>query len=65
MHPSLPPIDYGLTTGIDDTALEEIFHGFVQLVAIGKVIVKDPLFNIDPVSSPNPYDFHGNHPLSF
>ena len=64
MRPSLPPIDNRFATGIDDAALAKVFHGFVQLIAIGKVIVENPLFNIDPIFSLNPYDFHGNHPLS-
>ena len=64
MRPSLPPIDNSLATGIDDAALAKVFHGFVQLIAIGKVIVENPLFYIDPIFSLNPYDFHGNHPPS-
>ena len=64
MRPSLPPIDHCLATGIDDAAFAKVFHGFVQLIAIGKVIVENPLFNIDPIFSLNPYDFHGNHPPS-
>ena len=64
VRPSLPPVDNRLATGIDDAALTKVFHGFVQLIAIGKVIVENSLFNIDPISSLNPYDFHGNHPPS-
>jgi hypothetical protein len=64
MHPSLPPVDHGLAIGIDGTALAEILHGFAQLIPIGKVIVKDPLLDIDPVLSPYPDNLHGNHHLS-
>jgi len=65
MCPSLPPNDNGFAVGIDNTTFEELFQGSLQLVSITEVVVQDPLLHIDPVPSPDLYDFHGNHPLSF
>jgi hypothetical protein len=64
MCPSLPPIYYGLASGIDGAALEKVLHGAAELVAVTEVIVQDPFFYIDPALSPYLYDFHGDHPLS-
>jgi hypothetical protein len=64
MCPSLSSNDNGFAIGIDNATLEELFHGSLQLVSITKVVVQDPLLHIDPVPSPDLYDFHGNHPLS-
>ena len=64
MCPWLSPNNNGFAIGIDNAALEELFQGFPQLVSIAKVVIQDPFLHIDPVPSPDLYDFHGNHPLS-
>jgi hypothetical protein len=64
MCPSLSPNDNGFAIGIDNATLEELLQGFPQLVSITKVVVQEPLLHVDPVLSPDLYDFHGNHPLS-
>ena len=64
MCPSLSPNDNGFAIGIDNATLEEFFQGSPQLVSIAKVVVQDPFLHINPVPSPDLYDFHGNHPLS-
>jgi len=64
MYPLFSPIDYGLAAGIDGAALEKVFHGFAQLLTVTEVVVQRTLFHLVPVFSPDPYDFHGNHPLS-
>ena len=64
MCPSLSPNDNGFAIGIDNATLEELFQGSPQLVSIAKVVVQDPFLHINPVPSPDLYDFHGNHPLS-
>jgi hypothetical protein len=64
MCPSLSPNDNGFAIGIDNATLEELFQGSSQLVSIAKVVVQDPFLHINPVPSPDLYDFHGNHPLS-
>ena len=61
MLPSFPPIYDSLATGIDGTAFDKVSHGFTQIVTIAEVVVEHPFFRIDPVPSPDPYDFHGNH----
>jgi hypothetical protein len=65
MCPSLSPNNNGFAIGIDNATLEELFQGSPQLVSIAKVVVQDPFLHINPVPSPDLYDFHGNHPLSF
>ncbi len=62
MCPSLSPNDNGFAIGIDNATLEEFFQGSPQLVSIAKVVVQDPFLHINPVPSPDLYDFHGNHP---
>ena len=62
--PSLSSIDYCLATGIDCATLDKVFHGSTQIITITEVVVEDPLFRIDPVSSLDLNDFHGDHPLS-
>jgi len=65
MRPSLLPVNSGFTIGIDDTASEEVFDGFFsQLLTVAEVVIQHPLFYLDPILSLEPYDFHGNHPLS-
>jgi hypothetical protein len=64
MCPSLSPNKNGFAVGINNATLEELFQGFPHLVSIAKVVVQDPLLHVDPVLSLDPYDFHGNHPLS-
>jgi hypothetical protein len=64
MCPSLSPNDNGFAIGIDNATLEELFQGFPQLVSVTKVVVQDFLLHVDPVLSPDLYDFHVNHPLS-
>ena len=64
MCPWLSPNYNGFAIGIDNAALEELFQGFPQLVSIAEVVIQDPFLHIDPVPSPDLYDFHGNHPLS-
>lgn len=62
--PLFPPIGNSPAARIDGTALEEVLHGAAQMVAVQEVVVEDPLLCIDPVPSPDLYDFHDNHPLS-
>ena len=62
--PSFSSIDDSLATGIDGATLEEVFHGRAQSVTVAQVVVEGPLLRIDPVPTPDPYNFHGNHPLS-
>jgi hypothetical protein len=64
MCPSLSPNDNGFAIGIDNATLEKLYYGSPQLGSIANLVVQDPLLHIDPVPSPDLYDFHGNHPLS-
>ena len=34
------------------------------MLAIVEVVIQNTFLHIDPVPSPNPYDFHGDHPPS-
>ena len=64
MCPSLSPNNNDFAIGIDSATFEELLQGFPQLISITKVVIEDPFLHIDPVPSADPYDLHGNHPLS-
>ena len=64
MCPYLSPYNDGFAIGIDNATLEELPQGFPQLLSIRKVVIQDSFLYIDPVPSPDLYDFHGDHPLS-